>query len=50
MATYPIQDLYKQAEKTIAQPSTFHFARAPQNKKSLPFPLPPKIVDKYLAH
>ena len=29
--------LYTSSEKPTAQSSTFHFARASQNKKSLPF-------------
>jgi hypothetical protein len=30
--------LYTSSEKPTTQSSTFHFARASQNKKSLPFP------------
>jgi hypothetical protein len=36
-ATNHIQQRYLQAEKPAAQSSTFHFVRASQNKKSLPF-------------
>jgi putative transcriptional regulator len=37
-------------EKPTARSSTFHFARTSQNKKSLPFPPPPKLNDYFNTH
>jgi hypothetical protein len=37
ISTIRIYNCYLQAEKPAAQSSTFHFVRASQNKKSLPF-------------
>jgi hypothetical protein len=37
-------------ENPTAQSSTFHFARASQNKKSLPSPPPPTHNDNFNTH
>jgi len=42
--------LYTSSEKPTAQSSTFNFARASQNKKSLPFPTLPTQENNNKTH